>query len=327
MATKTNEVPVERVTALTAKIEEAIANPVVKENFTTEKAIEPVRDAAVPAVKVDAEIISKLVLDGDVSKMSALQKVEFYNGLCGALGLNPLTRPFQLIKLNGKEVLYAAKDATDQLRKLNSVSVIESTQRIESDICTVTVKVIDKTGRTDCEIGAVNVAKLSGDALANAMMRANTKAKRRATLSICGLGVLDETELETIPGAIKNITPTRTEETPQAHHEDPPQEERKPLPAHKESTIFDRSVQCPFRKSTSFGKRWDSMSDEELSRTLDWLDNTYKGNGRVEMIAAIEKILIDREKENVPLPLDDKLDEYDPKVDRFVNDPKPGNLI
>ena len=33
------------------------------------------------------------------------------------------------------------------------------------------------------------------------MMKAETKAKRRVTLSICGLGMLDETEVETIPHA------------------------------------------------------------------------------------------------------------------------------
>jgi len=38
-------------------------------------------------------------------------------------------------------------------------------------------------------------------------MRAETKAKRRVTLSICGLGMLDETEVDSIPGAAK-ITPT-----------------------------------------------------------------------------------------------------------------------
>jgi hypothetical protein len=43
------------------------------------------------------------------------------------------------------------------------------------------------------------VGNLKGDALANALMKAETKAKRRVTLSIAGLGWLDETELETIP--------------------------------------------------------------------------------------------------------------------------------
>ena len=37
--------------------------------------------------------------------------------------------------------------------------------------------------------------------LVNAKLKAITKAKRRVTLSICGLGFLDETEIDTIPSA------------------------------------------------------------------------------------------------------------------------------
>ena len=40
---------------------------------------------------------------------------------------------------------------------------------------------------------------LKGEAHANAVLKAVTKAKRRVTLSICGLGWLDETEVESIP--------------------------------------------------------------------------------------------------------------------------------
>jgi hypothetical protein len=57
--------------------------------------------------------------------------------------------------------------------------------------------------RTDFATGAVSIANLRGDDLANALMKAETKAKRRATLSICGLGWMDETELETVPNAVK----------------------------------------------------------------------------------------------------------------------------
>jgi hypothetical protein len=54
-------------------------------------------------------------------------------------------------------------------------------------------------GRTDESTGAVPIKGVHGEALANAFLKAETKAKRRVTLSICGLGLLDETELETIP--------------------------------------------------------------------------------------------------------------------------------
>lgn len=149
------------------------------------------------AVKKDA-IIESLILNGDISKLSAQDKVTYYNRFCESLNLNPLTRPFQILKLQGKEVLYATKDATEQLRKINGVSVESLDTSVIDNIMTVKVKVKDKAGRTDISTGAVNVQNLKGNDLANAIMKAETKAKRRATLSICGLGILDETEIETI---------------------------------------------------------------------------------------------------------------------------------
>jgi len=141
------------------------------------------------------------VLHGDLRQFSPEQKVKYYTHLCQSLKLNPLTRPFQLLILNGKEVLYATRDASEQLRKINGVSVVEMTKEREGDIYIVTVKVQDKTGRFDIGTGAVNTRGVTGSDLANKIMTAETKAKRRATLSICGLGMLDETEVETIPGA------------------------------------------------------------------------------------------------------------------------------
>ena len=49
--------------------------------------------------------------------------------------------------------------------------------------------------------GAVSLAGLSGEAKANAFMKAETKACRRATLRLIGLGWLDESETASIPGA------------------------------------------------------------------------------------------------------------------------------
>lgn len=149
----------------------------------------------------NSELVSKLVLEGDLSKMSPAQKVQYYNSFCTSLGLNPLTQPFQLITFQGKQRLYATKDCTEQLRKIHGVSITDvSTQEVRG-VFVVTAKAKDKEGKTDCSTGAVNVENLKGDALANALMKAETKAKRRVTLSICGLGILDETETDTIPGA------------------------------------------------------------------------------------------------------------------------------
>jgi len=142
--------------------------------------------------------ISSLILTGDLRQLSPEEKVQYYGKLCKSLGLNPLTKPFDYIILQGREVLYANKNCAEQLRLLHGISVVDSTQEIINNMCIVKVKVQDKNGRYDIGTGVVPLGNLSGDALANALMKAETKAKRRATLSLCGLGMLDETELETI---------------------------------------------------------------------------------------------------------------------------------
>jgi hypothetical protein len=65
----------------------------------------------------------------------------------------------------------------------------------------VTARATDRAGRSDESIGAVAIGGLKGDALCNALMKAETKAKRRATLAIVGLSFLDESEVETVQGA------------------------------------------------------------------------------------------------------------------------------
>lgn len=153
-------------------------------------------------VKVSDDILSSLVIKGDLSGLTSPQKTEYYKKYCESLGLNPLTQPFELINFQGKQRLYAKKDATEQLRKLYNISIIEITEKKIEDILIVSCKVTDGQ-RTDLATGAVTLGNLKGDALCNAYMKAETKAKRRATLSICGLGILDETEIETLGDAIE----------------------------------------------------------------------------------------------------------------------------
>jgi hypothetical protein len=146
------------------------------------------------------KMLETVLVDGDLSGLAPEQRVSYYQAVCESLGLNPLTKPFDYLKLNGRLVLYARKDATDQLRNLNGVSITKLERETIGDIMTVTAYAA-MAGRTDASTGAVSVKDLRGDALANAIMKAETKAKRRVTLSICGLGALDETEIETIRDA------------------------------------------------------------------------------------------------------------------------------
>lgn len=163
-------------------------------------------------VSNNSELISNLVLNGDISKMSNEMKVQYYNQLCHSLNLNPVTKPFQIIAFQGKTILYATKDCTEQLRKINKVSIVELNQDLKEGLCISKCKVQDKDNRYDIATGVVNISGLKGGDLANAIMKSETKAKRRATLSICGLGILDESELDTMPTyTTSDITQVTTE--------------------------------------------------------------------------------------------------------------------
>src|SRR5262245_38484410 len=102
----------------------------------------------------EASIVESVIAAGDLSKLSPADRTRYLLAVCDSLGLNSLTRPFEYITLNGRLVLYARKDATEQLRKKHGVSVvIVSRERID-DVYTVTARATDAKGRTDESIGA-----------------------------------------------------------------------------------------------------------------------------------------------------------------------------
>ena len=147
-------------------------------------------------------MLEQVLIQGDLKSLSSEQRSTYYMKVCESVGLNPLTKPFEYITLNGKLTLYALRSCTDQLRSIHRVSVEDMTETEREGVFIVTAKVKNADGRTDIAKGAVNISGLKGENLANALMKAETKAKRRATLSICGLGMLDETEVETIPNTV-----------------------------------------------------------------------------------------------------------------------------
>ena len=155
----------------------------------------------VPAPANLDSVVEQVVIGGDLSKLTPRDRLNYYNAICKSCGLNPLTRPFDYLHLSGKLVLYAKRDATDQLRKIHGVSIERLERETVEGVYIVTVYARDAHGRVDSSIGAVPIENLKGEQRANAIMKAETKAKRRVTLSICGLGMLDETETGSIPDA------------------------------------------------------------------------------------------------------------------------------
>lgn len=147
--------------------------------------------------------IERVLIGGDLKDLKTEERVSYYSRVCESLGLNPLTQPFAYLSLSGKLTLYARKDAAEQLRSVRNISLKILSREMVDGMYVVTCEASTPSGRTDTSTGVIDCAKLSGEAKANAMMKAETKAKRRVTLSICGLGLMDETEVDSVAGARK----------------------------------------------------------------------------------------------------------------------------
>lgn len=183
------------------------------------------------------EAVEQALLQGDIAKMSAQHREAYYKAVCLSAGLNYLTRPFEALKgQDGTYKLYARKEAAEQLRKIYHVSIRTVSRERIGDLYIVTVEASMPNGRKEECQGIVSLTKvkkvqqgtwaksgdpkfvpvldengdevlipLKGDALASAMMRCETKAKRRATLAICGLGFSEAGDTEFID--VTPVTP------------------------------------------------------------------------------------------------------------------------
>lgn len=152
-----------------------------------------------------ARVVESLVTRGDTSGLTAAERARHYLHVCGGLGLNPQTQPFAYLKLNGKEVLYATRGATDQLAAMHRLNreIIDGPRVIDlagTKLVYAVCRATHPNGRVETAVATVPLVDP-----VNVLMKAETKCKRRATLSILGLGMLDEMELETIPTNAQEI--------------------------------------------------------------------------------------------------------------------------
>jgi hypothetical protein len=158
-------------------------------------------DVAIAEAPISPQTLEHVLGTGDISKLTVPQRVEFYRAACKSLGLNPLTRPIRFLSFQGQMQAYFTRDGCDQLRKNHKITLHVMDKRSDGDVYIVTVRARMPDGREDEDIGAVTLGRATGDSRANALMKCLTKAKRRVTLSICGLGWTAEDELDTMPGA------------------------------------------------------------------------------------------------------------------------------
>jgi hypothetical protein len=152
----------------------------------------------------NAALFEKVMLKSDLQGLTSIETVQHIKNVCDSLGLNAMTNPIEVIEFQGKRKLYFTKQSTEQLRSLRRVSIEKIETKVhDGGLYTVTAYASLPDGRRDSSTGAISINGLKGEALGNAMMKAETKAKRRVTLSICGLGFMDESEADSIPQSQK----------------------------------------------------------------------------------------------------------------------------
>lgn len=222
-------------------------------------------ETVIQATSLKSNIVANIILRGDISGLSQSDKLDYYRSVCERIGVDPATQPFQLLKLQGKEVLYCTKSGAEQLTKIHSISHEIKDRQTVSDVFVVYVRAHEKGGRYVDSSGAVSIVGLKGDALANALMKAETKAKRRATLSLLGLGMLDETETEIISGAEKVELP---QEKKVEQKEEPPSTPNSQPPKTNGRLPHDEDV-CPIGRYSK-GKMFKDISEKNLQSAIDW---------------------------------------------------------
>ena len=173
-----------------------------------------------------SDSIERVLILGDLKDLTPEQRIEYARAMAKSLGLNIITRPFDYILFReydeGPErlELYLNARGAAQLRKIHRIGIIPGSlkREIHDEHCMVGVDVKDGWGTTDSATGSLSLYKfkkvggarekvpLVGREWDNAIMKCETKAKRRATLSICGLAMLDDSQLDTMQ-VIGGVTP------------------------------------------------------------------------------------------------------------------------
>jgi hypothetical protein len=220
-----------------------------------------------------SEIMEAVILAGDLSKLSADERTNYYMATCRSLGLNPLTRPFDYIRLSGREVLYATKGCADQLRKIHRISLEITDRKVVGDLMTVTVRATTPDGRFDEDMAAIGIKGLQGEALANAMMKVTTKSKRRVTFSICGTNTLDETEVQSAleaealagPPRVQAIAPPKAAPVPEVPKTSTPPATKPPGLSAPVSTF---SVNVPYGGEPAVYPRTRGGAKEALAEIV-----------------------------------------------------------
>jgi len=158
-------------------------------------------DSSITRQEVTDTLLSKIVQSGNLAYLSESDRLIYYFSYCKQLGLNPLSRPFDYISEGEgdklKITLYPNTIAASQLRDSRNVStrIVKEEILLDGEIYSVLVeaRIGDRTEEATGKVGIKTDRygkPLNSEAKAKAMKKAESQARRRATLAIVGLDVI-----------------------------------------------------------------------------------------------------------------------------------------
>lgn len=170
----------------------------------------------------DDELFRKAALTGDLSTLTEDERWIYYQAYCNYLGLDPMSRPFDLLTQKERDgdghkirvKLYPNSSCSAQLARMHKISYgtprYEYNEALKIIFCFVTLKF--PNGREFTGESMVDKSGKSGSYLENALKKAATQARRRATLQACGVALPDENETPDIPNATTSefVLPVQT---------------------------------------------------------------------------------------------------------------------
>lgn len=178
--------------------------------------------------KLTAKDYQKVLLEKDLAPLSVEKQTSFMLQNCEHLGINPIVRPFELIKFNGKHVLYLTASGCENIASNLAISfkILKKEIDKENGIASIEIEGVvpamnGKPERRDVSTAylPIGIASLkdgsmkifTGLEFANTMMKLETKARRRLIIRLAGLrDEVYETE-ETLVGE-KSLVVNQIEE-------------------------------------------------------------------------------------------------------------------
>ncbi len=213
--------------------------------------------------EIPRDVFARILLrGGDLSGLTPAEKVCYAAELSRRLSLDPFTQPFRLLKVERREILYCTKAGAEQLNRIHEISHEIREREERHDIYTIYSRALLPGGRFVDSSGSVAVGGLGGEPLANAMMTAETKSKRRTTLSLLGLGLLSEEEALTVPGAVIEPLP-------------PGERDAKgtaPTPPSKRPFADEEFPMGPYRGIT-LDQLLTSKGENQITGAVAWLEH------------------------------------------------------